>query len=78
MIYTRNEAADILEKFEDVLISNGICVPSPEDDERDKEDMVGLYGSTYYDLLDIVEQKIVEILKRRGDGELFVPDSFGG
>lgn len=78
MIYTRSEAADILEKFEDVLISNGICVPSPEDDERDKEDMVGLYGSTYYDLLDIVEQKIVEILNRKGKGEPFIPSAFGG
>lgn len=51
-IYTRNWAADIINYFEDILIENDIAVPSPEDDERDPRDNVGLYGSTYGDLLD--------------------------
>lgn len=61
-IYTRQEAADIVEAFEDVLMENNICVPSPEDDERDPDDMVGLYGSTYYDLLDFVEHTLIDLL----------------
>lgn len=61
-IYTRQEAADIVEAFEDVLMKNNICVPSPEDGERDPDDMVGLYGSTYYDLLDFVEHTLIDLL----------------
>lgn len=34
-IYTHDEAALIIEKFEDVLSQYDIHIPSPEDDERD-------------------------------------------
>lgn len=61
-IYTHNEAADLVELFEDILIGYKICVPSYEDDERDPEDMVGLYGSTYYDLLDGVEACVIDYI----------------
>lgn len=61
-LFTRSEAADIINLFEDVLIENNICVPSPEDDERDPDDMVGLYGTTYSDLLDDVESALIQIL----------------
>lgn len=34
MVYIRNETANILDMFDDVLTKHGIKVPSPEDDER--------------------------------------------
>lgn len=61
-IYTRDIAAKIVERFDDVLSSYDISVPSPEDDDRDEDNMVGLYGSTYYDLLDEIEHDIIELL----------------
>ena len=61
-LFTRSEAADIINLFEDILIENNICVPSPEDEERDPDDMVGLYGTTYSDLLDDVESALVQML----------------
>ena len=72
-IYTRNEAADIVEMFEDVLSEHDIEVPSDEDDERDEDDMVGLYGSTYYDLLDEVESTIASVFL---NGEYAAADAF--
>lgn len=63
-VYTHNEAADIIDFFEDILCANEIKVPSPEDDERDPEDQYGLYGSTYGDLLDIIEDRLIDIIER--------------
>ncbi|MBO7366708.1 MAG: hypothetical protein J6U28_08440 [Bacteroidales bacterium] len=60
-IYTRDEAAKIVEMFENILVENGISVPSPEDDDN-----LGLYGSVYSDLLDGVEDTLVKIILRRG------------
>lgn len=69
-IYTRDEAAKIVEMFEDILVENDISIPSPEDDERDPEDNLGLYGSTYSELLDGVEEVLKSmILRRGGSGE---------
>ena len=65
-IYTRDEAARIVEMFEDILVENGISVPSPEDDDRDPDDNLGLYGSVYSDLLDGVENILIGIIIRRG------------
>lgn len=66
-IYTRDEAAKIVEMFEDILVENDISIPSPEDDERDPEDKLGLYGSTYSDLLDGVEEVLKSMILRRGE-----------
>ena len=63
-IYTHDEAARLVEMFEDVLSEYDIHVPSPEDDEREPDDMIGLYGSTYSDLLDSVEAVLVELLAK--------------
>lgn len=63
-IYTHNEAANIIDYFEDILCANEIKVPSPEDDERDPDDQYGLYGSTYGDLLDIIEERLIDIIER--------------
>ena len=75
-IFTREEAAEIVEKFEDVLVANDICVPSPEDDERDPDDMLGLYGTIYFRLVDYVESKIKEILERYQNGDDIITDIF--
>lgn len=65
-IYTRDEAARIVEMFENILFENNISIPSPEDDDRDPDDKLGLYGSVYSDLLDGVENSIISIIIRRG------------
>ena len=62
-IYTRNAAADIVGFIEDILISYGIKVPSSEDDERDPEDNLGFYGTTYSNILDEVEGMLIELLE---------------
>lgn len=46
-IFTHDEAARIVELFEDVLDEHGIKVPSPEDDERDPDNEAKLYGSVF-------------------------------
>lgn len=72
MIFTHDEAALIVELFENVLIQYGISVPSPEDDEREEDDNIGLYGSTYSDLLDMVEASLVSILEKHSpEAEIF-------
>ena len=65
-IYTRDEAARIVEMFENILVENEISIPSPEDDDRDPDDTLGLYGSVYSNLLDSVENVLVRIIIRRG------------
>lgn len=69
MIYTRSEAADIVELFEMVLDKYDTRIPSPEDDEREPDNEAKLYGSTYFNLLDEVEAKIVSLLTRIGEGQ---------
>lgn len=77
-IYTHDEAMLIVEMFEDVLAAYDISVPSPEDDEREPDDNVGLYGSTYSDLLDSVESKLIEILEKHNPTTEVIRDKFSG
>ena len=77
-IYTHDEAARIIDKFEDVLSRYDIRVPSPDDDEREPDNDVGLYGSTYAELLDDIEEILVEILNRKGAGCDVVTYVFSG
>lgn len=77
-IYTHDEAMLIVELFEGVLSEHDICVPSPEDDDRDEDDMVGLYGSTYSDLLDSVEDKLIAILEKHSQDTEIIRDEFSG
>jgi len=77
-IYTHDEAARILELFENVLMENGISVPSPEDDERDDDDRLGLYGSTYSDLLDSVEEILIGVCGDAASGSEVVSHEFSG
>lgn len=77
-IYTHDEAAGIVELFEDILSQYDIHVPSPEDNDRDEDNMVGLYGSTYSDLLDNVEAALIDLLARHKDDAAIVPYMFSG
>lgn len=79
-IYTRDEAAKIVDKFDDVLVKYDVFVPSPEDDDDDRGiGETGLYGSTYDDLLNYVEDRIKAVIKVVQTGDyLIVPDKFSG
>ena len=77
-IYTRDEAARIVEMFEDVLDRYNISVPSPEDDEREPDNMIGLYGSTFWDLLEEVESALADILEKHTVGTEIIRGVFSG
>lgn len=76
-VYTHDEAARIVEAFEDVLIKNNIRVPSPEDDEREEYDC-GLYGTVFADLMDYVEDILVDLCRiNPSDAEIIVGEYSG-
>lgn len=77
-IYTHYEAAVIVEMFEDVLISNGIKIPSPEDDEREAKNDAALYGSVWSDLLDDVENRLIYILSKHKPGTNVISNEYSG
>lgn len=77
-IYTHDEAALIVEMFEDVLDEHDITIPSPEDDERTPDNEAKLYGSVYSNLLDAVEEKILELLQRHEPHTSVVKYEFSG
>lgn len=76
MIYIRNETADILDMFDDVLTKHGIKVPSPEDDERDEDNDAALYGSVYYDLFDDLMYTLMHIVEQVRAGEEVITDGW--
>lgn len=78
VIYTHDEAALIVEALEDILSQYDIQIPSPEDDEREQDNMIGLYGSTYSDLLDYVESSLIELLDRYKNGAEVIEYEFSG
>lgn len=77
-IYTHDEASIIVEFFEDILVDNGIKLPSPEDDDRDSENDAALYGSVYDNLLTQVEERLISLLERCIPNTIIVPDEFSG
>lgn len=77
-IYTHDEAALIVEAFENTLEKYGVKLPSPEDDEREADNEAALYGSTYGDLLDSVENMLIDLLNRRANGAPVVEYTFSG
>ena len=77
-IYTHDEAALIVEEFETVLEKYGVKTPSPEDDEREEDNGATLYGSTYSDLLDSVEDTLIHLLERHSVGTPIVQYTFSG
>ena len=64
-LHTRPFAADIVSLFENLLDEHGIIIPSPEDSDGrfDYGNTVPIYGTTYSDLLDEVEQILVNMLR---------------
>lgn len=70
LIYTRDEAARIVELFEEVLERYSIVVPSPEDDEREEDNAATLYGSVYYELLDGVEGILIDNLNQASESNV--------
>ena len=76
MVYIRNETADILDMFDDVLTKHGIKVPSPEDDERGEDNDAALYGSVYYDLFDDLEYTLMHIVEQVRAGEEVITDEW--
>ena len=69
MVYIRNETAEILELFDDLLVEHGIKIPSPEDDEREPYNEAALYGSVYSDLFDEIEMRLIDITEQVKAGE---------
>ena len=63
-IFTHDEACCIVDLFEELLDKNGVRLPSPEDEDRDPDNAAVLYGSTYDELLDTVEDQLIEMLSR--------------
>lgn len=78
MINTHDEATRIVDCFDEILCCHGIRVPSPEDDEREKENDVGLYGSAYGEILDEVEGTLISLLFRVKLGEEFESYEYSG
>ena len=77
-IYTHDEAARIVDMFEEVLAEHNIRIPSPEDEERGSDNTVGLYGSTYGDLLCDVEAHLIELIKAASCGCEVIEYEFSG
>ncbi len=77
-VYTHDEAALIIEMFEEILEDNGIIIPSPEDSEREPDNKACLYGSVYSDLLDAVEDNLISMLQKQKDGAEVVSYEFSG
>ena len=59
-------------------ITNGIIIPSPEDDQREEDNEATLYGSVYSDLLDNVEDVLIDILNRAKAGQGVVEYEYSG
>lgn len=77
-IYTHDEAMLLVEMFDDILIQYNISVPSPEEDDRDPDNLLGLYGSTYGNLLDAVEDYLIDLLNRHTPSTQVIIDKFSG
>lgn len=77
-IYTHDLAAEIMERFEDVLERYDITVPSPEDDEKDADNGARLYGSVYSELADDIETILIEMAEDVKRGCDVVTDEFSG
>lgn len=76
MVYIMNETADILDMFDDMLVDNGIKVPSPEDDEREEDNEAALYGSVYWTLFERLENALLDIVEKVKAGEEVVTEEW--
>ena len=69
MVNTHHLTRDILDLVDNYLSSFGIKVPSPEDHERGEDNDAALYGTTYAELFDPIEDMIVDAVERAARGE---------
>ena len=76
-IYTENVACDIVELFDDLLVENGIRIPSEEDAEREEDNEAALYGMVYFNLVSKVENMLIDIARRAEHGEEIIPHVLG-
>lgn len=77
-IYTHDEAAKIVEFFEDILCRYKIKVPSPEDDEREPDNEAALYGSVYSELMDNIENNLIDLLDKHDNTSKIINGEFSG
>lgn len=77
-ICTHDEAMLIVEMFENILCEHGIKVPGPEDNEREPDNEDALYGSTYSNLLDEVEGRLIDLLDRHTLDTEIIKGGFSG
>ena len=68
-LYTHDEATLIAGSLEEILEEYDICVPSAEDDEREEDNMIGLYGSTYSDFVDRIEDIVIDFAIRTSENK---------
>lgn len=77
-IYTQNEAANIVELFEDLLDKYDITVPSDEDDDRTEDNAARIYGMEYADLLDTIQTRLIMWTALVKNGAEVVTDQWEG
>ncbi len=80
VVYTHDEAARIVEQFEDLLCANNIkiaCADPDEEADRGEDNGAALYGTEYSNLLDGVEDALTDMLGKAGVTN-FVSDEFSG
>lgn len=66
-IYTQEVAHDIIEKFEELLDEHNIYIPDEDRElEDDPDNTAKIYGMTYANLLEDVENLIVELCQLCG------------
>lgn len=80
-VYTHDEAARIVEHFENLLYAKNIEIPCADADEQaerhDGGNAAALYGTEYSGLLEDVEDSLVCMLRTAGVLN-FVQDMFSG
>lgn len=64
VVYTREVARDIIEKFEDVLDEHNIDIP--DEDRNGDEGEARIYGMTFAGLLEEVENTVANLLRKVG------------
>lgn len=76
-VHTHNITSDIICEMEKVLDRYDITVPSPEDDERGKDNCARLYGTVYSDLVDNIETILIELCNKVMNGSKVIPYVYG-
>ena len=75
-IYTQDEAAWIVDIFEDLLEKHGILIP--DEDREGREEEACIYGMTYGELLYDVEDRLISLLKSVGHENIVSREFSGG